>query len=185
MPSFPRPATLLWLHLVSRGVAVTELVALVPNQGPTTVLNWVNVTYPSDVASCDEVSFSPADGAAALGAWDGLDLKVNGFKLTGKNYGKNLYGYLNTGRAADDGSCCADTMRIWSQVDGSTRDIDLVAPLAAVFNRSSWAFATHTFDIVEIDGVVAALCMAQFEEDGAELNKAKVDAIVAVSMVRY
>ena len=60
-------------------------------------------------------------------------------------------------------------------------DVDLVSPISAVFNKSSFAYATHTFDLTEIEGEVVALCMAQFEED-EDLNKAKVDVIVAISM---
>jgi hypothetical protein len=149
------------------------------------VVQWVNVTYPDGVDRCADVAFSDAAGdvaaAAALGTWAQLDLQTY-LMSTGKNYGPNLYGYVNTGVAPAKASCCADTMRIWNQVDGSVRDVDLVSPIRAVFANSSFAYATHTFDLVEVAGEVVALCMAQFEEDAA-LNAAKVDVVVAISMV--
>ena len=190
---------------------MTELVALTPSGGKETHLTWyvrlkdsmllmpsrfeftcncdswlcctrVNVTYPEDVSSCNQVSFSDGTGAAVLGAFDSLDLETP-LKLTGKNYGDFFYGYVNTGRAPSDGSCCADTMRIWSMSDGSSRDIDLVEPLANLpFNSSTFAYATHTFDVALLNGETVAYCMAQFEEDGSMLNKAKVDVVVAISM---
>jgi len=56
-----------------------------------------------------------------------------------------------------------------------------VTPIAEVFAGSSFTYATHTFDIVDFEGETVALCMAQFEED-ADLNKAKTDVVVAISM---
>ena len=79
------------------------------------MIQWVNVMYPEGVSTCADVVGSDASGAAELGAWSQLDLKAP-LMLTGKNYGPNLYGYVNTGVAPVDGGCCADTMRIWNQV---------------------------------------------------------------------
>jgi len=56
-----------------------------------------------------------------------------------------------------------------------------VTPIEEVFAGSSFAYATHTFDLVDIEGETIALYMTQVED--ADLNKAKIDVVVAISMV--
>jgi hypothetical protein len=140
-------------------------------------------TYPKNVSSCASVGLDDATNAsAALGAWDNLDLG-SPLLLTGKNYGDIFYGYINTGRAPAEGSCCADTLRAWSKADGSYKDIDLVAPLEAIFPASEYDYSTHTFDLSLLDGELVAFMMCQFNttaEDG--LNGALVDVVVALSV---
>jgi len=173
------------LAFLSTGAAadVTELVAMQPagGGGAGTTIEWVAMSYPDNVTSASDVSLeavSTAESAQYLEAWDGIDLETS-LMLTGHVYGEKFYGYINTGVAPGQGSCCADTMRIWDK-SGDYTDIDLVTPMEAIFADSDYDYATHTFYLDEYNGETVAFCMAQFETP--DLGNAPVDVIVAISM---
>jgi len=165
-----------------------EYVALVPNGGgPRAAKNpkitWSKLEYPvggpsetSEVTTSDVTSAVPA-----LGSWYDLTMgsDVTGAMLTAKIHGDNLYAYVNTGKVPAEGGCCADTMRVYPRTGSKSQDIDIESLVQQAFPGSSFAHASHTFEITEIDGVAHALCVIQYEE--SSLNT-KADAIIAVSL---
>jgi len=99
--------------------------------------------------------------------------------LTAKIHGDNMYAYMNTGKVPSEGGCCADTIRVYPRTQSESQDIDIESVVQEAFPGSSYAHASHTFEITEIDGEAYALCVIQYEE--SSLNT-KADAIIAVSL---
>jgi len=175
------------LQAVNAANAV-EYLAFVPNGGGPQAksnpkIKWSKLEYPvggpsetSEVTTSDVTSAVPA-----LGSWYDLSMgaDVKGAMLTAKIYGDDMYAYVNTGKVPTGGGCCADTIRVYPRTQSESRDIDIESVVQEAFPGSSFAHASHTFDITEIDGEALALCVIQYEE--SSLNT-KADAIVAVSL---
>jgi len=175
------------LQAVNAANAV-EYVALVPNGGGPAArknpkITWSKLEYPiGGPSETSDVTTSVVTSAVpALGSW--YDLKmgsdVKGAMLTAKIYGDNLYAYVNTGKVPTEGGCCADTIRVYPRTQSGSQDIDIESVVQEAFPGSSFAHASHTFDITEIDGVAHALCVIQYEESSLST---KADAIIAVSL---
>jgi hypothetical protein len=146
-------------------------------------VEWVKLEYPEagpKVAS-DVVVNPVTEATADLGSWlnMGLGSDVGGAMLTAKIHGVNMYTYLNTGTAPSAGGCCADTMRIYSKT-GSVSDVDLEALMHEAFPGSTFAHATHTFDLGMLDGELHAFTMVQYADD--DLSGTKVDSVMAVKL---
>jgi hypothetical protein len=165
-----------------------EYVAFVPNGGGPQAqsnpkITWTKLEYPEGGPSeTSEVTTSTVTSAVPeLGSWYDLSMgsDVKGAMLTAKVYGDNMYAYVNTGSVPSEGGCCADTIRVYPRTQSNSQDIDLESVVQETFPGSSFAHASHTFDITEFDGKPYALCMIQYEE--SSLNS-KADAIIAVSL---
>jgi len=168
-------------------VSTFEYLAFVPNagrqSGTNPAINWVKLEYPqSGPDSASDVSVTPVTKATTdLGSWYnmGMGSDVKGASLTAKILGSNMYAYVNTGVAPNAAGCCADTLRVYPK-SGSVRDIDLESVMQEAFPGSSFAHATHTFDVGMLGGELHAFTMVQYEEP--TFNNVKVDSIVAVKL---
>jgi hypothetical protein len=165
-----------------------EYLAFVPNGGGPQAksnpkIKWSKLEYPAGGPSAtSEVTTSEVTSAVpALGSWYDLSMgsDVKGAMLTAKIYGDNMYTYVNKGTVPTEGGCCADTIRVYPRTQSDSQDIDLESVVQEAFPGSSFAHASHTFDITEIDGEPYALCVIQYEESSLS---SKADAIIAVSL---
>jgi len=167
---------------------IIEYLALAP-QGPKgskfTTMKWVELSYPKGVTSADDVSIKAVNttqngkGAPSeIGAWYDLDT-VNGFSLTGKIVGDKLYAYIDQS-GEGFGGCCADTFRTYNKTDGSFSDLNLNTIIAGAMPNMG-AFASHTFDVKEVNGEVVAYAMVRYSDK--TLGSIYADAIVAFSVV--
>lgn len=170
----------------------SEYLASVLTTGEVT---WQLVTYPSNytATSASDVTFTDiTDSPDELGAWYGLDMDGTP-TLTGRVYGDNMYGYLNTGTAPEGGDypggCCADTLRVFGRDDeGAYTDINLLETFQTMFdgisdtdseNGWNYAYANHMFDMTTIDGVDAAIIDVVYTDP--LLSSMKVDAVVLLN----
>jgi hypothetical protein len=104
---------------------------------------------------------------------------ISGAMLTAKIRGTSMYTYVNKGSAPNSAGCCADTMRIYDK-QGSVSDLDLEAAMQDAFPGSTFAHATHTFDLGMLDGELHAFTMVQYAEP--DLGGTKVDSVMAVNL---
>jgi len=187
-----------FLALAHGASSATEYLAVMPNAaGPAAgsdfKLQWLKLDYPvGGPSSTSDVSMKLlTETVPELGSWYNLDIG-EGAMLSAKVLGDSLYMYANRGVAPTGGGCCADTIRVYSKSDGSSKEIDLEAPLQKAIPNGTLSFppspspsgyfvhATHTFDISSIDGVPHAFVMVQYSETA--LGNAHTDAIAVVNM---
>lgn len=177
----------LFTPIASGASSTFEYLAFVPNAGRSSgtnpVIDWVKLEYPqSGPGSASDASVTTVTKATAdLGSWYnmGMGSDVKGASLTAKILGSNMYAFVNTGVAPNAAGCCADTLRVYPK-SGSSRDIDLESVMQTAFPGSSFAHATHTFDVGMLDGELHAFTMVQYAEPS--FNNVKVDSIIAVKL---
>jgi hypothetical protein len=91
-------------------------------------------------------------------------------------------GYTNVGNAPSSGGCCSDSFTIYSESNPSGEVVDLTSIISPLFPNAvdSYAYPTHTFDIVEQeDGSAHAYLMVQYQD--ADIN-ALADAVVVLDI---
>jgi len=161
----------------------TEFVALIPtnNMGPvsaSTVIQWINVTYPENVSSATDVTFSVLSNKDdQLGEWYDLDPK--GAQLTAKIFENKMYVLQNDGNAPSQAGCCANTLAAYDKSDVSKSSIISLTGLIQTALNVSDAYASHTFDVSEVNGKPVAFFQVRYSE--TSLNSYG-DAIVAVDL---
>jgi hypothetical protein len=162
--------------------------AFVPNGGgpeatSNPAITWVKLEYPEGgpVHANDVVVTPVTEAASDLGAWYGLEMgtDVSGAMLTAKIHESSMYTFVKKGVAPVGAGCCADTMRIYDKA-GTVSDIDLESAMAVAFSGTTFAHATHTFDLGILDGELHAFVMVQYAE--SDLAGTKVDAVMAIKM---
>ena len=174
--------------------AVKEFVAMVPAAAdahetkPT--VEWVQLDYAADVSDAKDVRMAvvnDTDGSNEIGAWRHLDLSVgggSGAMLSAKVVDDKMYVLVEkVATEGAGGGCCADTLRVYDQADGSADEVDLNALNKGLFapDNVSWAYATHTFDVFKgDDGKVYALLQVQYEDP--HVAGAKVNSIVKLDV---
>jgi len=93
-----------------------------------------------------------------------------------------LSGYTNVGNAPSSGGCCSDSFTVYSESNPSGEVVDLTSIITPLFPDAvdSYAYPTHTFDIVEQeDGSAHAYLMVQYQD--ADIS-ALADAIVVLDI---
>lgn len=188
-----------FLALAQSASSTSEFLAVLPNAGGPTpggnlTLQWLKLEYPAGgPTSTADVSMSLLKKAVPeLGDWYDLNIGT-GAMLSAKILDDNMYMYANRGVAPVGGGCCADTIRVYPKSGGSSRDVDLEAPLQKAIPNGTlsfppspapsgyWAHATHTFDVSTIDGKPHAFLMVQYSESA--LGNAHTDAIAVVNLI--
>eukprot|EP00938_MAST-03A_sp_MAST-3A-sp1_P003618 g3618.t1 len=177
--------TLLFVVIITNTHARTELVALVPAGTPSSSnlkLQWVNVTYPENVSSANDVRMSIVESNEAESipdAW--YDLNVgNGAQLTGKIFQETMYVLENDGGAPSQAGCCANVLKS-IDASGSSSAFELDTIIQNALNVSD-AYVSHTFDVSNLYGdkkTPVAFFQVRYEE--TTLN-AYGDAIVAIDL---
>ena len=136
-----------------------------PSSPPPTLTN----PLPPSASNVTLISAPSASNKFSSVSFDGA------LQLTARIVGSKLYAFMS-GDAPTESGCCAGILRSYSE-DGTFEDIDLVTLVGDLFaDVTDWAYATHTFDIVDD----VAYMMVQYEEP--TLSDAKVDAIVALDL---
>lgn len=180
--------TVMLLLQAAAAASTYEYLAFVPNGGGPSAskdpeVSWVKLEYPEGgpKAASDVKVTTVTKAPSELGSWFGLKMgsDVSGAMLTAKIHGTNMYTYVNKGSAPNSAGCCADTMRIYDQ-KGATSDVDLEAAMKEAFPGTTFAHATHTFDLAMLDGELHALTMVQYAEP--DLNDVKVDSVMAINL---
>ena len=171
--------------IITNTHARTELVALVPAGTPSSSnlkLQWVNVTYPENVSSANDVRMSIVESNEAESipdAW--YDLNVgNGAQLTGKIFQETMYVLENDGGAPSQAGCCANVLKS-IDASGSSSAFELDTIIQNALNVSD-AYVSHTFDVSNLYGdkkTPVAFFQVRYEE--TTLN-AYGDAIVAIDL---
>ena len=153
-------------------------------------VEWVQLDYAADVSDANDVRMAvvnDTDGSNEIGAWRHLDLSVgggSGAMLSAKVVDDKMYVLVEkVATEGAGGGCCADTLRVYDQADGSADEVDLNALNKGLFapDNVSWAYATHTFDVFKgDDGKVYALLQVQYEDP--HVAGAKVNSIVKLDV---
>ena len=166
--------------------ATTELVALVPAGTPSSSnlkLQWVNVTYPENVSSANDVRMSIVESNEAESipdAW--YDLNVgNGAQLTAKIFQETMYVLENDGDAPSQMGCCANVLKsIDASGTSSTFKLDTI--IQDALNVSD-AYVSHTFDVSTLYGdKKSPVVFFQVRYEETTLNA--TEAIVAIDLDR-
>lgn len=187
MPTFSILFCVLVANALSTNVvrATSELVALAPASGMAenakTSIQWVNVTYPVEsFSSVSDVTMTVVTTAQPqLGDWFNLD--PQGLALTAKIHDNVMYALKNDGSAPNDMGCCANLLRMYPRDDGNKYTDLVLEDLIKDAVNASDAYASHTFDVTEIDSKTVAIFQVRYSE--AELNGAPSDALVAIDVM--
>lgn len=161
---------------------ITEYVA-VPSLTTNDTLHWTQVQYPEGVESADDVKLTPLNATVpALAAW--YDLHAV-FQCGNKIHGDKMYSWMGTPSAFDPKGQIPDRLRIYNREDASYRELPIGAIVTAAMPPNSAAYASHTFDVAELEGPrgkeLYVFSMVSYKEQ--ELNGTRGDAIVAFSTV--
>eukprot|EP00121_Abeoforma_whisleri_P005257 Awhi_evm1s4758 len=190
---------------------VSQLVAMVPNVGGTT-MQWVQLTFPPNVSTVLDVQMTKPDLSnpeisKSLGTWSALDFSVyttpimldkinttfsgdyipQGTCKIGRNNSK-LYCFariLESTPSSNTG-CCADTIRVFDKATGDEYSVDLKSNVQKALKADGlvgWetGFPSHTFDLMEKDGRMYALSVVRFNSTNI-MNGSYTNAIVAVGL---
>ena len=177
---------LLILSLKTIVNATTEFVALIPaGSSDSNVIQWVNVTYPENVSSANDVILNIVDTEIEQipKAWYDLNIG-NGAQLTGKVFqGEILYLLENDGNAPNQAGCCANLL---TSVDafGTSKTLKLDSLIQNALNVSD-AYVSHTFDVsflnnddkkilakkvLKLEHVLYPVCLKLFSDNLIEID---------------
>ena len=153
--------------------AKTEFVALIPaGSSDSNVIQWVNVTYPENVSSANDVILNIVDTEITEipKAWYDLNIG-NGAQLTRKVFqGETLYLLENDGNAPNQAGCWANLL---TSVDafGTSKTLKLDSLIQNALNVSD-AYVSHTFDVSILNSddkkIPVAFFQVRYEE--SDLN---------------
>lgn len=183
-----------WTSVFDKLIRI-EYLALIPNgQGPMKengpyTIRWIKVSYPEESNfKAGDVSMRHLDldeGRELVGGWRGLDLGASGAMLTGRHHKRNLYVFINTGRAPVARGCCADSIRVFPSDGREHRDIvivDIVRKAVNSIRGAHFEGISHAFHFCEVDGITLVLMPILFQDDS--LDGVTIDGIIALNIER-
>ncbi|GMI21793.1 hypothetical protein TrCOL_g7205 [Triparma columacea] len=188
----PTHALLAMAAAAAAASPTTEIVGLVSAggggpPGPPNLLsnsmNWCTLAYEDEnLTSAANVTLTESTTEDAPDEIWVYSIESPTFELSGRYWDNKIYGYTNVGNAPSSGGCCSDSFTIYSESNPSGEVVDLTSIISPLFPNAvdSYAYPTHTFDIVkQEDGSAHAYLMVQYED--ADIN-ALADAVVVLDV---